>query len=278
MFLRAGYFLLLCCELLCVSTSAQDAGTAPVASTQAAPAKSEVDTLVDQLVENAVMLRAALPSITAHERVKAHVTRGILWENTTSEGSVRVWRSTDGKGLRETHQITSLNGKPTNSEEPKVPGLFREGFLGMQEMFFSPTFRPCYAFTFAPRPSTDGSIELRIALSPKYVSMSQCLSGLEELTGIARVDSATHHLVHLEYRSPTQADFRPSFNSADYAQIKIGGKALWLPVTTATLCVFDDGKTHMRTTMNYSNYHLFTASSKILPGTPVGDATQAPEQ
>ena len=116
----------------------------PAALPQPTAPKSAADALADQLVENYVALRATLPSITAHETVETHATRGILWQNSTGEGTVRVLRDPTGGGLKETNEMSVINGKPIASNQQKAqaqiqkgPAQLGDGFFGIQETFFS---------------------------------------------------------------------------------------------------------------------------------------------
>jgi hypothetical protein len=98
--------------------------------------------------------------------------------------------------------------------------------------------------------------------------MPKCHPGLEGLTGIARVDPATHQLTHLEYTTPTQVGHTAPFGSTDYSPDRIGDKTLWLPAVTAASWAEDNAKVHLHTTIHYSDYHQYTATSTILPVTP----------
>ena len=81
------------------------------------------------------------------------------------------------------------------------------------------------------------------------------------------MDPATHQLTHLEYATPTQVGHR-SLASTEYAPAKIGDKTFRLPAVTATSRATDDAKVHLRTTIHYSDYHQYSATSTILPATP----------
>jgi len=252
----------LCCGL------AIGQSPSPASPPQPAAPKSAADQLVDQLVRNYAAIYATLPSITAHETVETHASRGILWQNSTGEGTMRVLRAIPGGALKETHEMTVLHGELAVPDNRKGPFQPPDAFIGLQGMFFRHSGRPCYSFTLAPQPTQDGLLELHIALSPESTSLPNCMSGPGDtgLTGIARVDPATHQLTHLERTFPIQAGPRASFASTDYAPAQIGDKTFWLPTVTVTSGISNKAKVH--TTVHYSDYHQYTASSTVLPVDP----------
>jgi len=282
-FTRSGS-LLLCGCLLGVPVLAQTMPSPSVSTSQSAAEKSEVDRLVDQLRENLAVLCRTLPSITAHKRVETHATRGIIWQNSTSEGNVRVMRATGGGALDETNQMTVFNGKPLAPGVQKGPFQPSAAFIHLQFLFFRHLDRACLSFTMVPQSSASAPIELYVALSPEFDSLPNCKRQLSlsdqgdptGLTGIVRVDPATHQATHIERTMPASGGNNEPFFSTDYAPVKIGEKTFWLPTETDSLAIMNKAKVH--TIVHYSDYHLFTASSTILPGTPEADAPQAPTQ
>ena len=182
---------------------------------------------------------------------------------------MRVLRAASGGGLKETHEMTVYNGKPATADQRKGVTQSKDAFVGLQGMFFSHSARPCYSFALAPQPTQDGLLELHIALSPEYASLPRCMSGLGDntgLTGIARVDPATHQLTHLERTIPNQAGPNAPFASTEYAPAKIGDKTFWLPTVNVTSGISNKAKVHI--TVHYSDYHQYAATSTILPATP----------
>jgi hypothetical protein len=240
------------------------ASPAPLTFTQIRPAAipSNADELVDRLVRNAAALDATLPSITAHEVVQTYASRRFHRQQTRSEGMVQVVRIASAGTLTETHQMTAHNGKPVASDDRAQTTQPSDGFIAEQEMFFSPSTRPCFTFTLAPQPTQSDPLQLHIALSPEYASLAGCPSGLQGLTGIARVDPATHKLIHLERTIPTQAGSPISFVSTDYAPASVGDKTFWLP--DLTISTGAQGKSSVYTAVYYSDYHQYAATVTVL--------------
>ena len=182
---------------------------------------------------------------------------------------MRVLRAASGGALKETHEMTVLNGKAVPPQENKGPAQPSDAFIGVQAMFFNHSGRPCYGFSLAPQPTKDGLLELHISLSPESASLPNCMAakGITGLTGIARVDPTTHQLTHLERTIPNIADTNVAFASTDYAPAKIGDKTFWLPAMTVTSSIINKAK--VQTVIHYSDYHQYTATSTILPADPV---------
>jgi hypothetical protein len=200
--------------------------------------------------------------MTAHEKVETHASRGVLWQNTTGEGTVRVLRASSGGGLKETHEMTVYNGKPLAPGATKSPFQMADGFIGLQEGFFSRRSRPCFVFTLAPQLTKEGLLELHIALSAEHASLPKCPPGYEGLTGIARIHPTAHQLTHLEVNIPTPISPQVPFASADYAPASIGDKTFWLPTITVSSAVMN--KAQVRMVARYSDYHQYTATSTIV--------------
>jgi hypothetical protein len=264
--LHPKYLALLCLSALFAQAS-EPASHAPFAVTHTKPAAipSAADELVDRLVRNAAALHATLPSITAHEVVQTKESHGLLTRRSEGEGTVRVLRVAAGGILKETHQMTGRNGKPLAAGDRKEPAQLSDGFIGVQDMFFSRANRACFAFTLAPQPTQDDPLQLRISLSLDYASQSGCARGLEGLTGVALVDPATHQLTHLEQTVPAADGHGGRFVSTDYAPASIGDKAFWLPIMTLSSDV--QGKIRTYTSVYYSDYHQYAANVTILSAT-----------
>ena len=240
----------------------------PVAHTRPVAIPSDADELVDRLVRNAAALHAALPSITAHEVVQTYSSRRFHSQQSRSEGMVQVARIASAGTLMEIHRITARNGKPVASDDRTGPAPTSDGFTGAQEMFFSRANRACFMFTLAPQPIQTEPLQLHIALSPEYSSLSGCPRGLEGLSGTALIDPQTRQLMHLERTVrtgptiPTQNGSQLSFASTDYVPARVGDRTFWLPDLTISSGV--QGKSDVYTAVYYSDYHQYAATVTVL--------------
>ena len=224
--------------------------------------------LIDELVANAALYNATLPSITANETIESEASYLIFRKKALAKGTFRVVRDPNGGPLKESRQITVLDGKPVaEGQQVHLPTTLFGGFGRFQEMFFTPAHRRCYTFTRLSEPGPGGTWQIAIASRPEDAAPPHCASQAPGVTGIARVDPATHQLVHLERTVPEEAAAQrhlAPFASVDIGPATIGDKSFWLP--TLVIGTFNNGKEKGRFVAHYSDYHRFTGSVTLLPG------------
>jgi hypothetical protein len=268
LFYRPVSLWLLCACFICTQLPAQ---TPPPSEAQPASQKSPADQLVDQLVDNAERYRATLPSLTAHETILSETSETIVFGKSAvhAEATIRVVRKTSGGPLEESRQIIALNGKPIASDKRVgLPLTISGGFGHFPAAFFSPENRPCFNFVLSPRLQHDAPLELSISLNPDASELPQCKPAPTGLAAIARVDPATHQLIHLERTFPDDPEASKSrmlFLSVDLAPTLVGQNTFWLPTTLVARGV--NGKNRLSWISHYSDYHQFAATATILPAT-----------
>ena len=194
---------------------------------------------------------------------------------------MRVLRSPSGEILKQTREFTSTEGKPVGPDQGLERPVFplTDGLVYAQDMFFTAQSRPCFVFVLV-QPGRNGALELRITSRPDAGGRPGCRPGLEELTGVVRVDPATNQLIHAERTLPAAAALphhRAPFASTDFGPIKVGDKTFWLPTDTVSIGLVDgsNGSVKTRTPVHYSDYHQYTATVTVLPGT-VGEEPAQP--
>jgi hypothetical protein len=233
------------------------------------------DSLVDQLIENAAVYRATLPSLTAHETILSHDSGQLLLlkdaHYAQAEATMRVMRKTPDGPLEESRQITMLDGKPVPPDKHVVlPTGINGGFGGLSGVFFGGGNRHCFNFVLAPHPAPDTPYKLSITLRPESASTPHCpVKASEGMTATALVGADTHQLIHLEWTLP--ADFAAKshhwpFSSVDLAPAKLGNETFWLP--TEVIARKGTGKNNEEWIAHYSDYHRYTATSTIVPTSP----------
>ena len=226
--------------------------------------------LVDQLVANAALYHTTLPSLTASEAIVSdHAFLGFN-RHTEAQATFRALQSPTAARLDESRQITQLNGKPVPPDQhPHLPFTLFGGFGRFQDMFFTAKRRACFTFTLVPQTNPGSPLELHITPSPSIATMPECELGLQGLTGIARVDPASHQLTHLERTIPVDVAAKSnhaSFASVDSAPTQVGDQSFWLPIVV--IGRMDSGKAKGQFTAHYSNYRRFTSTATLLPTTP----------
>jgi hypothetical protein len=260
---RLTLIALLTAATLCAQTR-QPAQPKPITS-------QPVEDLVDQLVANASVYRANLPSLIVDEDIVSNLTiLGIYTKHAEAHATFRAIRKSDDSSLDESREITILNGKPVKpGDNPTLPVVLFGGFGRFQDMFFSPQHRPCFNFVLEP-PNPRAPLQIDITLKPNAATIPGCERGLTGLTGIARIDPASGYLIHLERTIPPDiaAKFNhATFGSVDSGPTQIGDRVFWLPITVTGDVIENKGKQKGRFTAYYSNYHRYTATSTILPAT-----------
>jgi hypothetical protein len=220
-------------------------------------------------VENAASFRATLPSITAHETIESDSSNHLVFRSRAkAEATMRVMRKTPDGPLEESREITTLNGKPVApGKHVDLPTILGGGFGGLAGFFFTSKNRHCFNYSLIPKEVPDGTLELRITLSPDAASFSHCPK--VSVSGVALVTSETHQLTHVERSLPNEEAFpihHWPFSSVDLAPIKVGDKTFWLPTTVTGHIVV--GKERADWVSHYSDYHRFTVTANILPTTP----------
>jgi len=115
--------------------------------------------LIDELVANAALYNATLPSITASETIESEASYLTVFKNkAVAKGTFRVVRDPNGSMLKESRQITELDGKPVaEGQQVHLPTTLFGGFGLFQEMFFTPAHQRCYIFTRLSEPGPDES-------------------------------------------------------------------------------------------------------------------------
>jgi hypothetical protein len=270
---RTKSLFLLSVAIFCARSTAQ---SSPASDAQ--PQAITANSLVDQLVENAAVYRATLPSLTARETIVS-VDAG-KWLKAThhaeAEAIMRVTRKTPDGPLEESRQITTLDGKPVSVDQHVIlPPDLKGGFEGMPTLFFGRENRSCFNFVLAPHPAPDAPYRLSITVRPEAASRPHCpIKDLASMTAIALVAADTHQLTHLEWTFPTDVAtkyHRWAFASVDLAPAKVGSETFWLPTTV--IGRGGTGKSQNEWISHYSDYHRYVATSAILP---VGSESKVP--
>jgi len=252
---------LLSIAVVCQQASAQ-VTPPPTTSTGVTASDTATERLVDELVENAARDHATLPSLSAHESIISKVDEHVVFGKNTAkaEANVHIVRKQPEGSWTEIREFTAFNGKPvTPKTRVSLPFNLIDSFNDSENVFFSVQNRPCFNFALAARAGQDTPFELTITPLSVAGLSAQCKGD----SGMARIDPATHRLMHLEFTHPPGTTYSAWFHAIDYAATKVGDKTFWLPSLVGTRVVI--GKTPNEWTARYSGYHQYTASVTILP-------------
>jgi hypothetical protein len=251
---------------LCVLFAMLISGGSALAQ-QPAPAE-----LIDHLVANAQLYAETLPSLAATETIDSEGSYLIFHRRVRATADFRVLRQPNAS-FEESRQITEADGKPVApGAHVALPSTLFGGFSRFQELFFTPAHRLCYRFTLLPGAGPDGAQQIAIAELPGTVP--GCVP--RGITGLARVDPETRHVVYLERTVPGEIALKnrlAPFAWVALAPARIGDRTFWLPTTV--FGAFVNGKVKGSFEAHYSGYHRFTSSVTILPGVTEVDSTPA---
>ena len=145
---------------------------------------------------------------------------------------------------------------------------------------FSPEFKDCYEYRLLPnmrhKPG-DAILFLHAdVLVLEYALRSPLPAGIqcpvrEQTTGRAFIDPSSMQIVRLEQQWPRRHNEGSKFPVSwswyiDYARVMMDGKPFWLPRTISSKASsLDGGRYKWSFLATYSNYHLMTVTSTILP-------------
>jgi hypothetical protein len=243
-------------NLLLVGVSAQTVVAAP-----------DADDLLAHAIAFAQRYQAVLPSLICDETiVSAALKNGVVKRQTTIRGTMREVRTNGGKDpFDESHQFTEFDGVPaTEGKKHYFPYFVMGGFangLG----FLSSDRAKCYTATIEP---TSDESKIRISLRPRIETVGvQGCEGTENVTSrLILLERANGHVLHSErtirpeYARKAKESY---FASVDYAPVQLGGEALWVPVKVVAY----DPKEEGRFEASYTNFHRFSGTVTIVPGT-----------
>ncbi len=144
---------------------------------------------------------------------------------------------------------------------------------------FSPEFKDCYEYRLLPnmrhKPGEAILFLHADVLVLEYALKSPLPAGIqcpvrEQTTGRAFIDPSSMQIVRLEQQRPRHDEGSgPPIAwswSIDYARVMMDGKYFWLPKTISSKASSLDGRRFKWSFLaTYSNYHLMTVTSTILP-------------
>jgi len=245
--------------------------TQPAVLSASPTAAITADQLVDRLISNIELYHATLPSLEAHESIVSRFDEGATFgrRGYAAEATVRIQRQPGSDLLKESRQITSLNGKRIPPDQNvHLPLNFVNDFDDLLSEFFSTQYRVCYIFNLSPHANPKTAFKLQVRSRPDAATLSHCARAVDGLTALVRVDPDALQIIHMESTVPdaiAAPRHRPTFFSADYAPVAFGNRTLWLPI--AITAHFLSGNSDRAVWVShYTNYHQYIATSTILPG------------
>lgn len=254
-----------------------------------------LDALLDRLEQNIADYRKSVPNLFCRERATSSIKSGgqvegpgqanpdgytppkrspIKESKVVSEGTFRLQRNNEvGKigPFEETRIIEYVNGeKPKSKENLKAPyipavlyGVFSNGLN-----ILSQEGRACFRFRL--HNSEPGElIVIDFHDLPANERGRQC-PAYEATSGRVLVDPASMHVVRIEKKIPDHElvrGVRGKWNwSEDYAPVTLLDQQFWMPTRIQSESVAHSGSPVWRFEGVYTDYHLFHADVRIVPG------------
>jgi VWFA-related protein len=281
------------------SSASLPSQTPPSAPTLQAPVQQAVTRSASDPVTNELLLRvwanyaaylSSIPNVFADEHVVSSMTtaRQGIHDNETDSAIDSITDSifqlkrfsADGKtaDLVESREVKYVNNQAATKDQSLTGPAILVGAFTRAPNFFSPELKNCYDYHLLPnmrRKPGDSLLflhgdvlVLEYALKSPLPAGAQCPES-EQITGRAFIDPSSMQIVRIEQQRPhhDEGSGRPvnwSW-SIDYARVTMDGKHFWLPKTISSKSSSLDRRYKWSFLATYSNYHLMTVTSTILP-------------
>jgi hypothetical protein len=263
--------------LLCLS-----AGT--VAQAAADPAIPPVDEIVARVQQNVEKDLASLPNFLCDERITSQVLlKGKVGSEIKAESIVRAVRAGNEGTERdfvETREVVSVNGAPARGQELRLPINVKEAASGSMAAVFGAANIRCFDVKIGGIQEFRGhkAVLLRFATKKNAANLGGvCPSKTPGQGGQAWIDPEAMEVLRIESTKlrqklhgaeknglPIEEDALYSW-SIDFAKVLINGQPFWMPLTDKAEAASTYRKLRLTYVAEYSNYHKFGATSKIVP-------------
>ena len=263
----------------------------PVTTSAADPATRKV---LLQVWGNFVQYLSSIPNIFADEHVISSLTMAQGSQvrardddnemqsvtDSTIDSVFQLKRvSNDGKtaDLVESREIKYVDHQVAAKGQSLAGPAILFGAFSRAPNVFSPELRDCYDYHLLPNMHRKPG-ESALFLHDEVLVLDYALKSplpaecpvREQTMGRAYIDPSSMQIVRLEQQRPRHDEGTKLPVSwswyIDYARVVMDGKPFWLPKTISSKASsLDGGRYKWSFLANYSNYHLISVSSSILP-------------
>jgi VWFA-related protein len=269
---------------------------APIQQTITRSASDQAaDALLLRVWDNFVQSLSSLPNVFADEHVASSVSTpysdpsksGVYdseLESTIDSTIDSIFRlkrfSADGKtaDLVESREIKYVDHQPAAKGQSLAGPAILVGAFSRAPNVFSPELRNCYDYRLLPNMRRKPG-ETFLFLHSDVLVLEYALKSpvptecplREQTMGRAYVDPSSMQIVRLEQQWPRRHNEGSKFPVSwswyiDYARVMMDSKPFWLPRTISSKASsLDGGRYKWSFLATYSNYHLMTVTSTILP-------------
>ena len=273
------------------ASAVQAAKQQPTAPPASDPATRK---LLLEVWSNFVQYLSSIPNVFADEHVVSTATAAYGSQarqgvhdsemqsvtDSTIDSVFRLKRlSTDGKtvDLVESREIKDVDHQPAAKGQSLVGPAILVGAFSRAPNIFSPELKDCFDYRLLPnmhrRPGESLLFLHAEVLVLEYALKSPLPAKCperEQTSGRAYIDPGSMQIVRLEQQRPRHNEGTKLPTSwswyIDYERVMMDGKPYWLPKTIASKASsLDGGRYKWSFLANYSNYHLMTITSTMLP-------------
>ena len=250
-----------------------------------------LDQVLTRVHENFEAYLVSVPNLFADEHLVSSFSArdeqsGRAGTNSTIDSVFRLKRSDDDDDtpiiLVESRQIKSVDHRPPAPDQSLTGPVILANAFSAAASFLSPDLERCYDYRLQPsrRLNNATALVIEYALKPSLPAGTRC-PVFEENKGRAFIDPVSMQIVRLEQKRPHHeltSGAPGSWNevtpgtlgtwswSIDYAPVSISNKSFWLPKTISSSTSTNTGRLiNWSFVATYSNYHLLTVTSTILP-------------
>jgi hypothetical protein len=230
-----------------------------------------VGQLLPRVIAYAQQYRQSMPSFEADESaVSQRVKDGrVTWEVRLEMTLQEVRDQSKSDDLIDRYTVHLVDGKPA-PERFKLP-YFTHGVFANALGFGHPEQNSCFDFRVSPGDSA-ATLQLEMDVKPAPTPPN-CIDMPENYHKTVVVDTASGEILHVTRSMSARAAHQRHeivFVSVDYAPQKLGDETFWLPVRSES----HDEKNEERLIATYSNFHRFTATTKVIAGDPLPGVVQ----
>jgi len=258
-----------------------------------------LDQILTRVHENFGAYLASVPNLFADEHLVSSFSArdeqsGRAGTNSTIDSVFRLKR-TDATDkpiiLVESRQIKSVDHRPPAPDQSLTGPVILANAFSAAASFLSPDLERCYDYRLQPDRRLNNATVLVVeyALKPSLPAGTRC-PVFEQNTGRVFIDPTSMQIVRLEQKRPHHeltSGAPGSWNevapgtlgtwswSIDYAPVSINNQLFWLPKTISSSTSTNTGRLiNWSFVATYSNYHLLTVTSTIVP--VVADPSSTP--
>jgi hypothetical protein len=230
-----------------------------------APPPTTLESTLQRLGEQAVLLQRSLPSLTCMESVVSQEFRHkMVVRSVDFTASLRAVRDGDGE-IRESYEFKTVRGQPFTTGGFVMPTYVTGGFSRALR-YFSPDQQPCYRYTLK-----GSRIDFETAPQTPEACRTRGTSGFALLDGQGNI-------THLERRVATRYSeeyHQVPFAALDLTPLTLNGVTYLM--TRHLFAEQPEGGATDRFEADYTDCKLFTATVTIGPAVETPDTTAPPK-